>query len=494
MPKRPSSGELSSPSPKKARLNSESLSESASPSANGAAEFNADLYSDLYLDTISRKNLDFDFEKQCSVTLTTVNIYACLVCGRYFSGRGRQTPAYLHALDLNHHVFINLSTKKIYILPDGYEVLNRSVEDIKYVVEPTYTPEDVRRLSASNPAVVDLWGREYIPGFMGINNIKSNDYVNVIVQILSHVTPIRDYFLLSNLTAKPAIIQTFASLIRKLWNKRAFKSHVSPHELIQTITSRSSKRFTLTAQNDPAEFLGWFLNTLHLSLGGHRSKPKTSLIQQTFQGRLRIESQHITPRADASDRLRFEDAEIDSKVVPFIILTLDLPPAPLFQDDAEGNLIPQVSLWSVLQKYNGITAQERANTRVRYRLLHPLPEYVIMHIKRFQRNKFLDETRNQTIVTFGTEGLDLAPLVEPQPVEVGRGREVYDLVGNVTYEGVKVRDDSVEGEQERKMWKVQVLEGEGKWWEMQDLWVERVDRELLAARESYIMVWRRRVE
>jgi U4/U6.U5 tri-snRNP-associated protein 2 len=39
-----------------------------------------------YLDTVNRNNLDFDFEKICSVSLSPVNVYACLVCGKYFQG------------------------------------------------------------------------------------------------------------------------------------------------------------------------------------------------------------------------------------------------------------------------------------------------------------------------------------------------------------------------------------------------------------------------
>lgn len=31
-----------------------------------------------YLDTINRHLLDFDFEKLCSVSLTRINVYACL--------------------------------------------------------------------------------------------------------------------------------------------------------------------------------------------------------------------------------------------------------------------------------------------------------------------------------------------------------------------------------------------------------------------------------
>lgn len=44
---------------------------------------------DLYLDTINRHMLDFDFEKVCSVSMSNINIYACLVCGNYFQGTKR---------------------------------------------------------------------------------------------------------------------------------------------------------------------------------------------------------------------------------------------------------------------------------------------------------------------------------------------------------------------------------------------------------------------
>ena len=312
---------------------------------------------------------------------------------------------------------------------------------------------------------------------------------------LAHVPPLRNYFILEDLSSRPQLAQRFSVLVRKIWNPKAFKSHVSPHELIQEISLRSSKKFLLTEQADPIEFLSWFLNHLHLSLGGSKTKPKSSLVQKIFQGSLRVESQTISARADAGDRLRFEDAAIKSQSTPFSILTLDLPPAPLFQDDAAKNIIPQVPLTTILQKYNGVNAQEKTNTRMRYRLLHPLPPYLIMHIKRFQPNKFLQSQRNPTIVTFNPRSLDLSPYVEPNPQAHPAGEPiVYDLVANITYEGVKVRDDSVEGEAERKVWKVQVKEGgeTQQWWEMQDLYVDKVNADLLSTKESYIMVWERR--
>lgn len=369
------------------------------------------------------------------------------------------------------------------------------MDDIKFVVDPQFTLEGVKTLDKEQKPAWDLLGRKYNPGFVGLNNIKANDYLNVVAQALGHVTPLRNFFVLEDLSSRPQLAQRFSILVRKMWNPKAFKNHVSPHELLQEISLRSGKRFSLTEQADPVEFLSWFLNNLHLALGGSKTKPRSSLVQKIFQGTLRVESQSITARADASDRLQFEDAAIKSQVSPFMILTLDLPPAPLFQDDTEKNIIPQIPLTTVLQKYNGITAQERMNTRMRYRLLHPLPPYLIMHIKRFQPNKFLQSQRNPTIVTFNPRALDVSPYVEPNPQIHPPGEPIiYDLVANITYEGVKVRDDSVEGEAERKVWKAQVKEaGEsGQWWEMQDLFVEKGNAELLSTKESYIMVWERR--
>ncbi len=188
-----------------------------------------------------------------------------------------------------------------------------------------------------------LGGKEYTPGYVGMNNIKENDYLNVIVQALSHVPPLRNYFLLEDFGSKSELVKRTSILFRKMWNPRAFKSHVSPHELLQEISLRSNKRFTLTAQSDPVEFLSWFLNHIHLGLGGSKTKPGSSMVQSVFQGKLKVESQAITTKADVNDRLRFEEATEVTEVFPrFLLLTLDLPPTPLFQDEQERNIIPHV--------------------------------------------------------------------------------------------------------------------------------------------------------
>lgn len=369
-----------------------------------------------------------------------------------------------------------------------------------------------------------------------MNNIKSNDYLNVIVQILAHVLPIRNFFLLHSFPtpATPQLPLRFSTLVRKLWNPKAFKSHVSPHELLQVIALRSSKRFTLTHQSDPVDFLSWFLNNLHLSLGGSkRPTPNpTSVIQSTFQGHLRIESQAITARSDSANaRLVFsESSTTTSQTTPFLILTLDLPPTPLFQSSNAESIIPQVPLTTLLNKYNGITASEKLSHRVRHRLLHPLPPYLLFHIKRFSKNKFVSE-RNPTIVTFPSpRSLDMSPYVEPNPSAWPPGEPIwYDLVANVILDATATApggaDDSNSSDlkknapstatgagaaNEKVSWRVQLRDkamavenskeqqgGEGQqkgpeWLEIQDLWVQRTESETLFTREGYLMVWERR--
>ena len=479
-------------------------------------------YSDLYLDTISRKVLDFDFEKLCSISLSNINVYACLVCGRYFQGRGPKSHAYFHALDEDHHVYINMETKKVFVLPEGYEVLNKSLDDIKYVVDPKFTEEDVKKLDKIPTESVDLMNKRYRPGFIGMNNIKANDYLNVVVQTLSHIAPLRNFFLLHNFPHNASQLAVrLGTLIRKIWNTKAFRNHVSPHELIQEIATSSSKKFTLTQQSDPVDFLSWFLNNLHLALGGSKTKPASSIIQRTFQGRLRIETQAISARsveAANGDRLRFEDsAQIVSKITPFMVLTLDLPPVPLFRDSVESkNIIPQVPLTTLLQKYGGLQALERANTRVRHRLLHPLPPYLIFHVKRFSTNKFVSE-RNPTIVTFPSpRGLDMSPYVEPNPdIHPPGDSIVYEMVSNIILDATTGKgggEDSnaadaanraVGGEGEKMQWKVQVRDKAAagqqsqslpEWREIQDLFVERAEAETLFTREGCLMVWERKTK
>jgi U4/U6.U5 tri-snRNP-associated protein 2 len=445
--------------------------------------------SDLYLDTIDRRQLDFDFEKLCSVSLADTNVYACLVCGKYFQGRGKNSHAYFHSVDVDHHVYINMATLKIYVLPEGYQVKSHTLDDIKYAVEPEYTMEQVNSLDKVPRDGHDLNHKTYYPGFVGLNNIKQNDYANVILLMLAHVSPIRDFFL-KGYSGNSELARRLGLLIRKLWSARLFKGHVSPHELLQYVAEVSKKRYTPVQQADPFAFMTWLLNTLHRELS-RVPKAKTlppnnlplagdPIVFPTFQGKLRVESQKITSRAVPGDRLRFEaDTKVDNQYTPFLSLSLDLPPAPLFKNALDADEIPEISLTELLRKYNGTTTQELVGHRKRFRIVQ-LPEYLILYIKRLSKSAVSDAIeRNPTVVRYPVFGLDMSPYTDQG------GTHIYDLIANISYEW----NDAAN----RPRWRAQVKDkARDSWFQIEDLRVERVREELLFLSESYIQVWHRR--
>ncbi|EGO31102.1 hypothetical protein SERLADRAFT_444682 [Serpula lacrymans var. lacrymans S7.9] len=452
--------------------------------------------SDLYLDTINRALLDFDFEKVCSVSLSNINTYGCLVCGKYFQGRGRKSYAYAHSIHDDHHVFINLETTKVHVLPDGYPVSDPSLEDISFVLAPSFTRSSISSLSSSSHLLkpsYDLSSKPYLPGYIGLNNIKRNDHMNVIIHSLLHIPPLRDYLLLSNFRGKESeLVKRFATLAKKVWNPRLFKSQVSPHEFLQEVNRASTGKFRLEQQGDPVEFLGWLLNRLHKDTGGTKKK-NSSVIFSTFQGELRVETQQVLVRPDAgeNEKPRFDIAR-DSKSTtsPFLFLAVDLPPPPLFQDSVEKNIIPQVSIHSVLAKYDGKTTQESAGQLRRYKCQR-LPEYIILHFKRFTKNAFVEE-KNPTIVNFPLRGVDFRDYLDAPP---SHPPTVYDLIANVTHESVA----GTTRDKENTVWKVHLRAagggGEGeKWFQIQDLIVEETRKEMIFLGETVLQIWERRTD
>ena len=92
-----------------------------------------------------------------SLVIYLQDVYQCI-------GRGKTTPAYSHSLNDDHHVYINLQTLKVYILPESYEVKSAALDDIKYVVNPTFTKSQVAKLDKDNEEKYSLTNEKYIPG------------------------------------------------------------------------------------------------------------------------------------------------------------------------------------------------------------------------------------------------------------------------------------------------------------------------------------------
>jgi len=452
-----------------------------------------------YLDTIDRGVLDFDFEKLCSVSLSRINVYACLVCGKYFQGRGNNTHAYTHSVSEGHRVFLNLMTKKFYCLPDNYEVIDASLADILYVLNPTFDSALIRRLETSTRESRAYDGTNYIPGVVGLNNIKANDYMTVILQALSHVEGLRNYFLdeanYKGIVRPPGdqsfhLVTRFGELIRKLWNPRNFKAHVSPHEMLQAVVLCSKKKFQITEQGDAGAFLPWFLNSLHMALGGTKKK-NSSIVYKNFLGTMKIHTKKMLPADAGAFKLKEaeQSGEYDWKVTesPFLFLTSELPPPPLFKDEFHENIIPQVSLYNILSKFNGITEKEyktyKDNFLKRFEITK-LPRFIILYIKRFTKNTFFVE-KNPTIVNFPVKSIEFGDLLKDEIVDIHEEGTTYDLMANIVHDG----------KPEGGSYKVHVLhKGSGKWYEMSDLYVTEILPQMITLTEAYIQVYERRSE
>ncbi|OEL22137.1 U4/U6.U5 tri-snRNP-associated protein 2 [Dichanthelium oligosanthes] len=480
-----------------------------------------------YLDTVNRQVLDFDFEKFCSISLSNLNVYACLVCGKYFQGRGLKSHAYTHSLEAGHHVFINLQTERAYCLPDGYEINDPSLEDIRHVLNPRFTKEQVLNLDKNKQWSRALDGSNYLPGMVGLNNIKETDFVNVTIQSLMRVTPLRNFFLIPEnyQHSKSPLVHRFGELTRKIWHARNFKGQVSPHEFLQAVMKASNKRFQIGVQSDPVEFMSWLLNTLHAKLKSSKKKNR-SIIHDCFQGELEVVKEvhrkHIMEKREDGDELNGDAGSVvetadgtvaETSKVPFLMLGLDLPPPPLFKDAMEKNIIPQeyrqyvsflfvmtgyigilnlsvqVPLFNILKKFDGETVTEVVRpsiARMRYRVTR-LPKYLILHMRRFTKNNFFIE-KNPTLevlfamtVNFPVKNLELKDYIPlPKPKENDKLRSKYDLIANIVHDG-KPGEGCYRVFVQRK--------SEEAWYEMQDLHVTETLPQMVALSEAYMQIY-----
>lgn len=428
-----------------------------------------------YLDTIDLAALDFDFEKKCSSSLSPVHVYACLCCGKYFSGRGKSTRAYDHSLEESHHVFMRLADGSTWCLPDGYAVgENATLRRIRDVLRPAY---DAKYVNECVDACAPMWRRgldgvEFLVGVTGLNNVGGTSDAaatgaNAVVQALNRVAPLRRAMLLlkddedGELPRCGPLTRAFSDLTKKIWNAKNFKGHSSPHEFSRAVRDAMKKR-SVKSSDDALDFLRFFLNELKREeFANGASESASESLVGTFQGEVEVVSRDVA-NANAAP------SSTTSKTSPFLMLSMDLPAAPLFQDVMEKKIIPQVSLErQLLKKFDGS----------KYRITK-LPEHLIVTYSRFAKNNFFVE-KNPTIVTFPVRGLNLADHI---PVPANEPA-TYDLIANIVHDGTP----------DKGSYRAFVYHASDKnWYETQDLRVVEVLPQQVSLTETYVQIYQRR--
>lgn len=507
-----------------------------------------------YLDTIDRTALDFDLEHTCSVTLETgPHIYACLVCGIFLRGRGPKTPAYTHALQEGHLVFCHLAEGTFHCLPDNYEVEDPSLQDIHDALHPTYSLQKVRLLDQRDEMSRDLFGRLYLPGFVGLQNLHQTDCINAVVQALAHVPPLRDYFLLQGgSSGGNATTVAFGNAVRHIWSPHRFRSHVDPRQLVQAWGSANKRNV--------GACVAWLLHQLHTGTVDRRAtkqkKKQRSIVERVFQGKVRVTTRQAKRKSkpiaaadeeeeddrvgsgdedeamtdpspnDLEDAKKVEESVLETK---FLQLNVEIMEKPLFRDDDGGLVIPQEPLVTALQKFNGTTfvdakSKTGAAQRKKYDILK-FPDYLILHLERFK-----DGEKNPTIVVFPVKNLDLTDFLSDQNhpteeqirtmsipelkslVQRGGGRAAiekselvqaaldvaslkYDLVANITHDSPSVvgREGAKADPLQEGTYKCHVkAAAKQQWFEIQDLHVHQVMPQQIGVSESCLLIFERR--
>lgn len=434
-----------------------------------------------YMDTITRSALDFDLPPICSVSLQSHNVYICLICGKYLQGRSPSSQAYAHSLQVRHHLYLGLSSEEVYCLPDGYQVVDPSFEEIVSALHPKFSHHDIANLDTIPVRIRLLDGSVRLRGAVPLDNLQAIDYANSIFQLFLRVSPIRDWLLQgyaakdsvrspyqpsgSGTSTQSQLVSALAKLSSKLWASHAYRPQVAPHELMQYVSRASKGRFGLLKQEDPVGFLAWLLNFFART---HASQTKSEsqlseLVQKHMRGEMDVESYAETKLLKKSRTV-------------FWFLPLDLPPKPLFKDSSERTLVPQVSLTRLLRKFDGISRQhdmksgEQRSFRIR-----KFPPFLILVVRRFSKSKFGID-KNPCVVHLPAEGLDMSDIGE---VEEG-GK--YSMIAAVLHEGTARNGN----------YRVVVRHNPtNSWYDLTDIEVKVALEELVSLAETYILMYAR---
>lgn len=435
-------------------------------------------HSTFYLDSVNRSSLNFDFDKVCLTTLSNVNVYCCLVCGKYFQGRSQSSPAYLHALDNDHHVFINLETEKFFILPDNYELKAplalEYLKDIKDYLNPKYDENEISLLTGK---CLDLEKKPYSVGFVGLNALSS-DSANVILQLIAHITPIRDFYLLKsdNEVLKKSLPLNFelGLLLRRIWSRHLFRSYVSPNVFLQL--SRSSANINNTST--PKKFLIWLLNILHVQLQKTLKLSRT-ILSKSLQGKIEIRSIKLNEKAINNKIEFFNNKTANTSITKFWVVTLDLPQTPVVSKDSA---IQEIALEELLKKFNGSQTTVYNNELRTFQFVGTLPRYLLFHIDRGLESS-VNTKGNSTVVKFPSE-LDMSPYVKDATEKL-----IYEPKAFIVYKNV--RESSVESKESKSHWGIN-LENGLEWINISNLEVRPSEFELMFLEQTYIQLWERK--
>ncbi|KAK9172619.1 Ubiquitin carboxyl-terminal hydrolase family protein [Cryptosporidium meleagridis] len=481
-----------------------------------------------YLSSIKRSVLDFDYEKICSVTLREEHIYCCLVCGINYQGKGKDSIAYKHSLELRHHLFINLTNSSIICLPNDYEIYEHSLEDIKGYLQPRFNSEIISSSLYDVSRTFD--GIEFFPGFIGLSNFGNNDSLNSIILILSRITEFRDLCLSYQLYSKeiekripdPLLFSIIES-IQKIYNPNNLKGKFSPYNLVKIIEKKSNGKFSFskisnssTSSNsfiqsnvgiqsstliDPMALFSWIIYYLKKKIDKYlrkfqikfipdiqkdANKSHMNIIDACIRGELNKKPSKYpnNKKSESSaDNLMGSKKYSELKSAEstcFNCLSLTLPSiietTMGISNSAQGGEDKTISQIPIYQLLDSKFFSSSSSSQ----LISKLPYYLFIHFSRFSKAN-LNLEKNKTLVFFPLIDLDLSSYIHPDYISFNPCTK-YNLIANISHKGTINSGKFI----------TQLLHPtRNEWIEIEDINVKVVLPQEILLNETYIIVYKR---
>jgi U4/U6.U5 tri-snRNP-associated protein 2 len=383
--------------------------------------------STLYLDTINKKILNFDMPLECCVTLATTNVHICLVCNKYLQGASTNSPAYMHAIDTNHHVFLNTKTNKFIILPEE-RILSKTREkelhDIQLLSNPEFNDRLISQFDFKPLYGETLNHEKYSVGYIPLvnDNIEvlkdgNSEEKNYLYYAIAHLSNVRDYLIKHENSDSTPLTNQLSNLVKKIWSPYLFKKFTSSYSIENYLTSCNLQP---QMTSDIRLFYVWLINALI---------KENKILKHEFTGKLIL-------------------AENKNKQVNFINLTVKLPEESIFKDGTSSS-IKQYDLGKLIKEK-------------KLQIIKP-PKYLVIYIDRTKDFKVegLKQQLNMNIVKFDPNLLQL------------ESKFKYRLLSNITY------DNSI-----------QVLnKSNNSWIEFCGIQIKEIEKELLFISNCKLQFW-----
>ena len=462
---------------------------------------------------INLQKLDFDLPiHHCSVNHSTNNVYCCLQCGKFFQGRTQQSPAFQHSIVSGtatkpHHLFVNLETTRFYWLPENLKVNINEVDNndlqilfkhLASCIKPTFNNDIVKKIPFDCYTLIDK--EKYVTGFIGLNGSNSSNlsigHVNVVLLLLAHIKPIRDYFLLNSgssiRSSTDRLINIVSLLVQKLWSPVLLRAHISSSELINNLMIEHNSIFLKDGinNNNPRIVLNWLINKI---LNNEDNNNNNNLLKQILIQSCRGQLAQFS----GTDRVN---------PIHFWNITLKLPRLSYFKDGRNVNDLLQVKLEDLIKekfysRENKKGNKEKNDNNDNNKMVSDyefklLPKYLIIYFNRYdsflsgnniKQEIFPIRNRNQTIVEFPLDMYLTTKNVINNQDQVLKYH--YRLQSNIINE-VKANTDL--SKDDINHWKIQIFnESKNQWYEIYDMKSSLIKPELMFLKETYLQVWER---